>query len=159
MELITDLMRDDHEAGREILAVAGNSAFEATAERGTALSRLDRLWRAHGAMMEEAVFPAVDGIAEAGGLLPELRAGQDTVAGLAAELARRADLSNDQDLRDASLWASLWYVDFERLKAAFDAQCLLEAGTLVPLIQDRLPPESIGAVTRAARAVRTREGA
>jgi hypothetical protein len=153
--VIADLVRDDHEAGREMVAVAGNSPFEATAERGTALSRLARLWHAHGAMMEEAVFPAIGGIGEAQGLLPGLRASQEAVAGLAADLARRADLPDDRDFGDAGPWQA----DFERLKAAFEAQCLLEAGTLIHLILDRLPPGRVGALTREARAVRTREGA
>jgi hypothetical protein len=152
--LITDLMREDHEAGREIFAVAGNSPFEATAEREAALSHLVRLWRAHGAMMEEAVLPALDGTFENPGALSDVRERQATVAELAADLARRADRSNDQDLGDPSLW----YTDFERLKATFEEQCLIEAGTLIPLLQHDLAPERIGVLTRTARAVRLREG-
>ncbi|HEY0834505.1 MAG TPA: hemerythrin domain-containing protein [Azospirillum sp.] len=140
--MIAAIIEDDHDAGRELLAAVGNAPQSAWAERGGEIQALADRWRAHGAMLEQAVFPAL-GTAE--GVVAEVGTLQRTVAGLADDLARRAP-SGETD--------GHWLADFERLKAAFDAQCERESGALATLIRERLPPDAIGAMTRRARALR-----
>jgi hypothetical protein len=153
--MILELIHADHRAGREVFAVAGNSTFEATDERKAVFDRFSRLWSAHDAMMNRVVYPEIEhelGPVEA---VANGRGHQKTVEALIADLAARADASNDQDLRRDP---SLWFADFERLKDAFERQCAIEAEAIVPLIQHRLGPERIGNLTRAARELRANSG-
>jgi len=141
--MIAGIIEDDHNAGRELLAAIGNAPQPAWEERAGEMQALAERWRAHGAMLEQAVFPAL-GTGE--GSVGEFRDLHRTVAGLAEDLARRAP-SGETD--------GHWLTDFERLKAAFDAQCERESGALVRLIRERLTPDAIGEMTRRARALRT----
>lgn len=153
--MILELIQADHRAGREVFAVAGNSAFEATDERKAVFDRFSRLWAAHDAMMARIVYPQIEqevGRVEA---VEEGRGHQAAVEALIADLAARAGESNDQDLYRHP---SLWFADFERLKAAFERQCAIEAEEVVPLIQRRLSPERVGNLTRAAREMRSAGG-
>lgn len=140
--MIAGIIEDDHDAGRELLAAIGNAPQPAWEERAGEMQALAERWRVHGAMLEQAVFPALDGAA---GVVEDVGALQRTVAGLAEDLARRAP-SGETDGR--------WLTDFERLRAAFDAQCERESGALVTLIRERLPPDAIAGMTRRARALR-----
>lgn len=150
--MILELIQADHRAGREIFAVAGNSTFEATAERKAVFDRFNRLWNAHDAMMNRIVYPQIEEEIGRNPAVEDGRSNQATVEELIADLSARAGASNDQDLfRNPSLW----FADFERLKAAFERQCDLEAEAIMPLIQHRLSPERIGNLTRAARELRS----
>lgn len=138
--MIAGIIEDDHDAGRELLAAIGNAPQPAWEERAGEMQALADRWRAHGAMLEQAIFPALGE-----GAFAAFRERQRTVAGLAEDLARRAP-SGETDGR--------WLTDFERLKAAFDDQCLHESGALMRLIGERLAPDAIGEKTRRARALR-----
>ncbi|HYD66279.1 hemerythrin domain-containing protein [Azospirillum sp.] len=145
--MIAGIIEDDHDAGRELLAAIGNAPQPAWEERAGEMQALAERWRAHGAMLEQAVFPALGtGALGAGeGSVGEFRDLHRTVAGLAEDLARRAP-SGETD--------GHWLTDFERLKAAFDTQCERESGALVRQIRERLTPDAIGEMTRRARALR-----
>lgn len=143
--MIASLIERDHEAGQGVFAVVGNAPEPAWEGRGAGMQELVRLWEAHGAMLEQAVYPRLPDMAGHGGLLEALRGEQGQVVGLAMDLAGRT-AQRDADGR--------WLTDFERLKALFDAQCLREMTALVPLIRDRVPPPEVAEMTRQARALR-----
>lgn len=153
--MIIEQIHSDHRAGREIFAVAGNSTFEAAGERADVFARLRDLWTAHGAMMSQVVYPELERAAGRPGAIDDARGQQRVVEGIIADLARRAEASNDQSL---SQDPSLWFVDFERLKAEFERLCAMEADAIAPLLQTRLDPDRLAHVTRAARELRLRHG-
>ncbi len=140
--MIAQTIEADHEAGKEVFATVGNAAQPAWDERGREMDALARLWTVHGVMLDRAIFPR---LGEVGSLAEELRAVQRRVQEMAADLARRAP-QHDADDR--------WLADFEALKRLFDEQCRREDAALVPLIRDRVTPEDVAEMTRAARALR-----
>ncbi len=141
--MIAQTIESDHDAGKEVFAVVGNAAQPAWDERGREMEALARLWTVHGVMLDRAVFPR---LGDVGPLAEELRALQRRVQEMAADLAHRAQQQHDADGR--------WLTDFEALKRLFDEQCLREDVALVPLIRDRVAPEDVAEMTRAARALR-----
>lgn len=140
--MIAQTIVSDHDAGKEVFAVVGNAAQPAWEERAGEMQALSRLWEMHGVMLERAVFPR---LGDAGGLVEDLRSLQHRVAASAADLAQRG-AERDSDGR--------WLADFESLKRLFDEQCRREDSKLVPLIRDRVTPEQVAEMTRAARALR-----
>lgn len=143
--MIAHLIEEDHIAGREVFSVVGNATQPAWDERGDEMRGLAALWQAHGVMLERAVLPRLRSASEGPELSRRLMALHHEVAGLAADLAVRAP-GHDAEHR--------WLADFERLKAAFDAQCDLEEVRLVPLIRRVASPDDIARMTRDARSLR-----
>ncbi|WP_029008043.1 hypothetical protein [Azospirillum halopraeferens] len=142
--MIAQLFESDHLAGQEVFSVVGNATQPAWDERAGEMSGLAELWRAHGAMLDRVVVPALHRCGVAAADLEEVGALQRRVAELAGDLAARAGRGGDAG----------WITDFERLKSLFDAQCLHESSGLMTLIAGRLPPDAIAEATRAARALR-----
>lgn len=153
--MIIEQIHSDHRAGREIFAVAGNSTFEAAGERADVFARLHDLWTAHDAMMSQVVYPELERIAGRLGVVENAMGQQRIVEDIIADLARRAEASNDQSL---SQDPSLWFADFERVKAAFERLCALESDEIAPLLQTRLDPDRLAHLTQAARELRLRHG-
>jgi len=144
--MIAAIIELDHDAGREVFANVGNATQPAWDHRGDGMREFAALWDAHGAVLEQAVFPRLSGEAK---FVEALRLQQSGVVGRANDLARRA-ANQDADGR--------WLTDFEELKALFDAQCLREVTELIPLIRDRVPPPEVAEMTRQARALRQARG-
>lgn len=147
--MIAAIIELDHEAGREVFANVGNATEPAWDHRGDGMRDFASLWDAHGAVLEQAVFSRLSGVAGQGALIEALRLQQRRVFELATDLARRA-ANHDADGR--------WLTDFEELKALFDAQCLREMTELILLIRDRVPPPDVAEMTRQARALRQARG-
>lgn len=147
--MIATIIEQDHEAGREFFADVGNAPQPAWDSRGGGMRDVAALWDAHGAVLEQAVFPLLSGVAGQGGVVEALRLQQRRVFELATDLARRS-ANHDADGR--------WLTDFEELKAVFDAQCLREMMELILLIRDRVPPPDVAEMTRRARALRQGHG-
>ncbi|ACI98105.1 hypothetical protein [Rhodospirillum centenum] len=114
--MIAEQIQADHGAGRELLALVGNSVQYGPEERGIPLERLLDLWRAHGAMMRDAVSPLLPDAPTA-----EIGALQGQVEALCGALltAQAAD-------------APGWRTDHVRLRDLFDRQCLLESAEITP---------------------------
>lgn len=147
--MIASLIELDQDAGRGVFAVVGNAPEPAWEGRGAGMEEFVRLWEAHGAMLEQAVYPRLVKAVGNGNPVETLRGEQGRVIELAMDLAHRA-AQRDADGR--------WLTDFERLKAMFDGQCLRETTVLVPLIRDRVPPPEVAEMTRQARALRQARG-
>lgn len=143
--MITDLIREDHLAARDILAQIGNAAQQAHTERADGFRRFGRLWAIHGAMMAAAAPHLGDGQQEAPGLQQEVEA-------LAADLAAREGEAGARDPRGDTPEPAL-RGDYERLRSIFERQVMLEQGELIPRLLD-LPADSIAAATAAARTSR-----
>ncbi|HYD31076.1 MAG TPA: hemerythrin domain-containing protein [Azospirillaceae bacterium] len=146
--MIADVILDDHQAVREIFAVAGNAAIEAFGERAQEFRRFGRLWEAHAAMMDEVVYPP---LAEAVGRAPAAlaaRGRQREIAARVADLAARAEAGMEED----------WDTDFEELKALFERQVDDECA-VVGQIVSRLAPGTLAEMSRRGRAIRERMAA
>lgn len=143
--MIADQIQTDHAVGREIFAVTGNAAHDADVERAKEFNRLSAVWRAHGAVLEEVILPELAQLPAHRNLVADLRACQQEVAQRIDDLARRAP-SEGPDQH--------WLADFERLKAASEQQCTIEATRLIRAILEDLPPERIAHLSREGRRVR-----
>lgn len=121
--MIADQIEADHGAGRELLALVGNSVQEGSEERGIPLERLLRLWRAHGSMLREAVIP----------LLPD--APMADIVGLQGQVETLCGSLLAAQAADAPGWRT----DQVRLRELFDRQCLLESAEITPRLL-ALPP-------------------
>jgi hypothetical protein len=150
--MIVDMILADHQAGREIIAVAGNSVQPGDQERADEFARFRGLWQAHTAMMEEVVYPAVGETAGGQGVIGAIRANQRVVGELAEKLAK-IEADRDLNRRDEAFSRS-WLVDFQRLREVFDHQVALESGHIVGLIMGSLPADRIGDMSRRAAALR-----
>lgn len=139
--MITAIIEQDHDAGREFLADVGNATQPAWDGREQGIRGFAALWQRHGAILAQVVAPRLTGH---GSVLDPLLDQQRLVAERAGDLVRRAS-GHDADGR--------WLVDFEALKALFDAQCLREETELLPLIRDHVPPADVADMTRQARAL------
>lgn len=142
--MIVDLILDDHQAAREIFAVAGNAPQPSDDERAEEFRRFATLWAAHGAMMAEVIYPHTLEATGRGDIVEPARALQQQVAAMVADLAARAPVGHDH---------GPWLADFERLKAAFERECDLEDMGIVPLLRS-LPPERIARLSREGRDIR-----
>ena len=149
--MILDTLLADHQAGRDIFALAGNSVFEGYAERADLFDRFKALWSAHADMMGGAVFPVLAEVTHQTGPLDEIREGQRELREMIASLAERAaDRSNPNDH---------WFADFHRLKPLYERQVDREETLLTHMIQHDLKPEQIARMTVAARGIRVGRGA
>jgi len=148
--MILDTILSDHQAGRDIFALAGNSVFEGYAERADLFDRFKALWTAHSDMMDEAVFPVLAEVTHQTGPLDEIREGQRELREMIASLAERAaDRSNTNDH---------WFADFHRLKPIYENQIDREETLIAAMIQHDLQPEQIARMTVAARGIRLGRG-
>lgn len=141
--MIAQTIESDHIAVQELFAAIGNAPQPSWDERAEEMQGIVSRWQAHGTMLERAVYPRLGQAGAA--LIEDLREAHRQVEARAADLARRAP-QHDADGR--------WLADFEQLKRLFDAQCRLESAELVTFIHERVPPEDVAAMTRAARALR-----
>jgi hypothetical protein len=139
--VIAELIVADHRKARDLFAVAGNADQQAGGERAAAVAELGALWASHAAMLEAAVFPCLAGLRDGGAAVAAARTAREEVATRLAALAAEGD-------------GARWLSAFERLKAAAEAQAAAEEVGIVAIIQSRLPPADIAALTRAARAAR-----
>lgn len=114
--MIAEQIEADHGAGRELLALVGNSVQYGPEERGIPLERMLRLWRAHGAMLREAVIP----------LLP------DAPSADIAALHGQVEVLCGSLLGAQADEAPGWRADYVRLRELFDRQCLLESAEITP---------------------------
>lgn len=140
--MITDLIREDHLAARDMLGDIGNSTQQAHAERADAFARLARLWAMHGDMMATAVHPLLGATSAWPDPVAAAMELQQEVETLAGDLAGREE-RDDPD----------WRGEYERLRGSFERQVEVEEMDLIPLLLD-LPPEQIARATDAARASR-----
>jgi hypothetical protein len=148
--MILDTILSDHQAGRDLFALAGNSVFEGYAERADLFERFNAIWSAHADMMDEAVYPVLADVTHRTDALEEIRKGQRELRGMIASLAARAaDRSNANDH---------WFADFHRLKPVYERQVDLEDTLIASMIQEDLKPEQIARMTVAARQIRERRG-
>lgn len=143
--MIVDVILDDHQAVREMMAVAGNAPLPADEERAIEFGRFRKRWHVHGAMMEKAVYPIllkrIDA-AEAG-IIEEAKRLHATVEAMAADLER-------QEERHMPNWQDA----FERLKSALERQCDLEAISITSLILSAVPSDDKALMMHTARTVR-----
>jgi hypothetical protein len=148
--MILDIIQSDHMAGRDLFALAGNSAFEGYAERADLFERFNALWTAHVDMMDEVVYPVLAEVTHRVEALEEIRKGQRELRAMIASLAvRAADRSNTSDH---------WFADFHRLKPVYERQVDREDTLITGMIQHDLKPEQIARMTVAARQIRERRG-
>jgi len=136
----------DHQAAREIFAVTGNSVFEGYAERADEFERFRTLWRAHDAMMEEAVFPILAEVAQHTESLDRIRTRQRDLREMIATLAH--------DAADPSHTNDHWFEGFERLRRLFDAQAAEEQMLIVGMIRHDLSADQIARMSDAAQRIR-----
>jgi hypothetical protein len=149
--MILDTILSDHQAGRDLFALAGNSTFEGYAERADLFERFNAIWSAHADMMDEAVYPVLAEVTHRTEALEEIRNGQRELREMIASLAARAaDRSNTSDH---------WFADFHRLKPLYERQVDREETLLTHMIQHDLKPEQIARMTVAARGIREGRGA
>ena len=140
--MITDLIRGDHFAAREILGDIGNSTQQAHEERADAFARLAALWAIHGDMMAGAVHP----------FLGATRAWPDPVAA-ATDLQKEVEtLANDLAALEAREDPG-WRTEYERLRSVFEQQVRVEQMDLIPLLLD-LPPDRIAEASRVSARLR-----
>ena len=148
--MILDIIQSDHMAGRDLFALAGNSAFEGYAERADLFERFNALWAAHVDMMDEVIYPVLAEVTHRVEALEEIRKGQRELRAMIASLAvRAADRSNTSDH---------WFADFHRLKPVYERQVDREDTLITGMIQHDLKPEQIARMTVAARQIRERRG-
>lgn len=148
--MILDTILSDHQAGRDLFALAGNSVFEGYAERADLFERFNAMWTAHADMMDGAVYPVLAEVTHRTEALEEFRKGQRELHGMIASLAARAgDRSNTSDH---------WFADFHRLKPVYEHQVDREETLIAAMIQEDLKPEQIARMTVAARQIREGRG-
>ncbi|WP_119677603.1 hemerythrin domain-containing protein [Indioceanicola profundi] len=140
--MITDLIREDHLAARDLLGVIGNSPQQAHEERADGFARLAALWAIHGNMMTAAVHPVLGATQAWPDPVAATTELQQEVETLAGDLARR------EDRHDAS-----WRGEYEHLRDTFERQVQVEQTDLIPLLLE-LPPEQIAKATETARSSR-----
>jgi hypothetical protein len=145
---VADVIADDHRAGREIFAIAGNMPQQGDAGRLAEMERFHALWDAHNAMMEEVVYPVLEGARA--DLAQEGRARQREAGDLLADLAARAGASAGVE--------GDWLAGFERFKDLFDHQVALEEAQVITAILRELPPQDVAHLTEGARELRARRG-
>ncbi|MBP2296731.1 hemerythrin domain-containing protein [Azospirillum rugosum] len=143
--MIAAIIEQDHDAGREFFADIGNATQPAWEGRADGMAAFANLWERHGITLDRAVAPHLSAVPQLRTDLDALLTQQRLVVERARDLVRRAS-GRDADGR--------WLTDFEGLKALFDDQCQRESSHLLPVIRDRVPPEEVAEMTRAARALR-----